>query len=309
MLKVFDCSNSDQRPEHRGGGGPIENDIMRYLKTHARRLEFVATIDECDVILTNDIFPDWALGRKAKYVKRMDGVYWLRSLMSRNEKYNQAAQYADMVIFISEYSKNQYFKLYGNALKNYTMAHHWADPREFAIDRAVTVRAYDFCAVATDWSREEKRLKSIIQFAELFPKVNIIIAGTNTSHLPSNIFNYGYSDKLSRVYNISKAFLNLSYRDAATKTVCQAIRCGLPVLYANSGGVSEMVGDYGIGISDPSNDEFEDSVPDLTEDAICAGYAEFLLTDIKIKYPVSDSIKKYNTMLENYTKAMERLFD
>ena len=29
--KIFDCSNSKSRPQHRGGGGPIQNDIMRYL--------------------------------------------------------------------------------------------------------------------------------------------------------------------------------------------------------------------------------------------------------------------------------------
>ena len=29
MIFLFDCSNSEERPSHRGGGGPIINDIMK----------------------------------------------------------------------------------------------------------------------------------------------------------------------------------------------------------------------------------------------------------------------------------------
>ena len=56
MVKIYDCSNSVHRPHHRGGGGPVNNDVMRYLMENADAYgcQYVQSPNLADVIVTND---------------------------------------------------------------------------------------------------------------------------------------------------------------------------------------------------------------------------------------------------------------
>ena len=71
------------------------------------------------------------------------------------------------------------------------------------------------------------------------------------------------------------AFINLTCKDAATKTVCTAINNRLPVLYANSGGVGELVGPYGLGIPEKDEIEILDEVPGLDPKKVDVAFTEF----------------------------------
>ena len=106
MYKIFDCSNSAERPPHRGGGGPIMNDILCYLHQNAAEYnyEFIDSASNADVIITNDVFPAEVIGLGKPLVKRMCGPFWQKEHSKRNERLNVAARIADTVIFISEYS-------------------------------------------------------------------------------------------------------------------------------------------------------------------------------------------------------------
>jgi hypothetical protein len=94
IYKIYDCSNSTKRQVHRNGGGPIKNDVMRQLQKEAHKYGFTYVTNpiDSDVIITNDVYPDEILLLKKPLIKRMDGVYWLKSLISRNELLNTAAQ-------------------------------------------------------------------------------------------------------------------------------------------------------------------------------------------------------------------------
>ena len=135
MIKIFDCSNSDERPNHRGHGGPIENDIIRYLKQYCSRYNcsFTEDVLKADVIITNDIFPSSLIGIDIPKVKRMDGVFFQEALKNRNDSLNYSAELADHVIFISEFSKNSFFNLYrGKDIKKHSVVLNRADPRVFS---------------------------------------------------------------------------------------------------------------------------------------------------------------------------------
>jgi hypothetical protein len=62
--------------------------------------------------------------------------------------------------------------------------------------------------------------------------------------------------------NKSEAMINLSYRDPAPETVCQAVNCRLPVIFAFSGGTNEIVA-KGISIFDSLEIKFESETPSL----------------------------------------------
>jgi glycosyltransferase involved in cell wall biosynthesis len=308
---IYDCSNSLERPNHRGGGGPIVNDIMRYLHEYAEsyHFKFVENPNNAQVIITNDVFPKFIIDLGKPMVKRMCGPFWKKSLSYRNDILNHSARLADKVIFISDYSKRQYFNDNDNDLKSYCVVTHWVDPKIFVKNKVKSGLKYTLAACATNWDRPEKRLNDLIKFAEALPNIQFLIIGEVEQSLPSNFIKVGYLKNprdIAKHLNMADAFINLTYRDAATKTIPQAISCGLPVLYANSGGVKEMVNGFGIEIEDSQCVGYEDEIPSLNLDHMLEKYNFFRRCefDLKQKLDVFDSKLKFTKMLEAYFNAI-----
>jgi len=171
-------------------------------------------------------------------------------------------------------------------------------------------KRFMWACAATNWARQEKRLSDIIRFAGMVEKfghgVNII--GKCDVELPTNMFKHGYQseDGIRAVLNKSAAFVNLSYRDAAPKTVCQAVSCKLPVLYADSGGVAELVYS-GMRIDEPYVLNFEESIPSVSDKCMIDSLNEFMwnfldLTDKALLYKNSHKV-----MLADYFDAFRRI--
>jgi glycosyltransferase involved in cell wall biosynthesis len=314
VVRIFDCSNSESRPSHRGGGGPLVNDVMRYLRENCSsyNCEFVGAVDDANVAITNDVFPQSVLDSGKPLVKRMDGVFWHSKLTDRNRPLNAAAQQANKVIFITDYSRDSYFNLYDNPLNAHCVVRHWVDPKVFNRTRPALNKKLVLAASATDWSRLEKRFECHMRFASLYrDNLDILLIGKTDPfyHTPPNVTKVGYLEKpedMAAVLHKADGFLNLTYRDAATKTVPQAISCGLPVLYANSGGVSEMVYGCGSGIPELNYFTVTDIVPRLTDMQLDNGYSRFIQEWYKLTEQVHalDPATKFKEMLNGYFSAI-----
>ena len=50
------------------------------------------------------------------------------------------------------------------------------------------------------------------------------------------------------IYQAADAYIMTKHNDPCPNTVLEALACGLPVLYSDTGGVRELVGDAGIGL-------------------------------------------------------------
>lgn len=310
-FKIYDCSNSVERPKHRGGGGPITNDIIRYLKENAKDyyIKFIDNPNKADVIITNDVFPKDIIKLGKPLVKRMCSPFWHKDYQYRNESLNESARIANKVIFISDYSRDQYIYFNGLDIKNHCVVRNWVDPHIFYDANSLKYDKFTFACCATNWNRKEKRLSEIIKFAEIVPNVNIMLIGTCESNVPVNVKKMGYIEEpleLSSLLNLSHGFLNLSYRDAATKTIPQAICCGLPVLFSNSGGVAELVGDYGVEIKDDLSLDILDYIPELSEDEIKKSYLKYVdeFKDIKDMIEECDIKLVFRKMLDGYFEAI-----
>ncbi len=316
-MKIFDCSNSEA--SLRGKArlyGPKENDILRYLKQYASEFGhlFVQYPDEADVIFTNDIFPEPFPGKRK--VKRMDGVFSRADLVHRNDALNQAAREADEVIFISEYSKESYFNLYDperNSIKSFTVIPNEVDPAVFypGITHSETPR--EMIAVASDWSRPEKRLEDLLVLARIAPETNFILVGKfpdiKYPKYPTNNIRFkGYIDtpeKLADTLRMADGMVSLFYKDAYPKTMVQAKYCGLPVFYTASGGQVQM-NVTGIPVTDTVEYSFDNSVPRLDPFNIEVGWKDFKcyfahLKQIAMQYRGRNDFVE---MLESYFEAM-----
>jgi glycosyltransferase involved in cell wall biosynthesis len=256
---------------------------MRSLQLYAKDfgVEYVSMPEDADVIITNDVFPSCILGLGKKLVKRMDGIYWDFPSLGRNESLNRAATQADLVIFISRYSQESFQTLYGgHRLKAQAVVLNQVDDRIFNQDIPAQRQGDKFVwtASASNWARPEKRFSGILQLAEVIDDDSIIqLIGHCDCAVPANVVKLGYKSdeyEVARILRNSNAFFNPSYRDAVPKVVCQAVACGLPVLFANSGGTHEAVV-AGLGIRDRKDIVLEEKTPDLNIDDMDYALAKF----------------------------------
>lgn len=311
MLKVYDCSNSAKRPVHRGGGGPFENDVIRQLKLHASEhgVCFVSEYKDADLILTNDVYPDYILDTRTPRLKRMDGMFYRPGDNHRNSTYNLAATQSDHVIFISEYAKYSFDWMFELDIKS-SVSLNAANPDEF-YDLNYKRDSELYIAACTDWNREEKRLRSILNITSLKSfKGKIILVGSIDREIKnSNIQCVGYLEQhdFNTILNKASAFINLSYRDPAPKVVCQALAAGLPVFYSESGGAKESVVNCGLGIEDPELLKFESESPNLEVKDQQWEYFINRISEYKKSLTKRDFKAEYNKMLKNYYQQMHNL--
>lgn len=313
---VYDCSNSDYRPSHRKGGGPLTNDVIRQLKEHAALLdlEFVENPACAHVLLTNDVFPETVAHYDLPRFKRMDGIFHRDGLLSRNERLNKAAQEADHVVFISDFAKRSYLALYGEPLKSSSVVLNTANPQDYPFypKRYKPTGPWNFVVVATDWNREEKRWADTLAFAARHKKeVFLSVVGTPPQQAPmqDNVSYLGYSTSYAKILQSSHAMLSLSYKDAAPKTVCQGLASGLPILSVSSGGTPELVRTCGYGMPDCEILQKEASVPLLDSALVDDSFEEFKAhyADYAQALKERDFKKEFWQMLESYSNRIHEV--
>jgi glycosyltransferase involved in cell wall biosynthesis len=277
--------------------------------------QFVQELPDADVAVTNDVFPPEVLQRGLPLLKRMDGVFFLGNAVSRNNPLNAAAQLATAVIFISEYSRLSYFSMYGEALREHHVVLNAADSRLFKKPPNVRTlgEGNPFIAAATHWGRPEKRLPAVLYAAQKLAErgYRTRLAGTLPEGLilPSYVQSLGYlpPPELAEAFSGSAGLLNFSYRDAAPKVVPEAICCGLPVLYANSGGTPEMAGTAGMGLEDAALLEVEAQVPDLSAEGLEQGVSRLLGNYSALAKVAFERPDGFQAMLEGYFKILGRI--
>lgn len=136
-----------------------------------------------------------------------------------------------------------------------------------------------------------------------------MIIGQADISLPKNFIKTGYissPEDIAIAINKCDGFINLSYRDAATKTICQAINCNLPVLFADSGGVSEMVKGFGLAIKDNKSLDIEDDTPHLNINDIISSFKEYRKNYFQLMNSVKrfDKLKEFKNMFDGYYSAI-----
>jgi glycosyltransferase involved in cell wall biosynthesis len=256
------------------------------------------------------------------YIKRMDGIFFQEELKERNYLLNKSACDANCVVFISKFSQDSFHGLYPDLkIKKEVVINNFTNPFIFKKNNIKTLKKEylkkNALIIATNWNRLEKRLNDILKLKEMLKKykIKLHIIGKleeNIGNLLNDISyeSYGYlesKEKINDIYNKCDFLINFSYKDACPKTVCNAINCGLPIYYANSGGLSEIVTEeFGYGIKDNLEIVFEKSIPFLSKKEIEDGFEYFLSNFEKYKNNLNnyllnkENIQDYNKMLNSY---------
>ena len=313
MKKFFDCSiNQLSNSLHNQRSlGPIENDMMKDLGKYADHHGWQRTGDykEADLIITNGFYPDeileWSEKHSIAKIKRMDGIYWLNERKHKNEIYNNAALESNHVIFISSYSCESLHKLYKIRPKNSTVILNNVDDTIFyPINHKNTI--FTWVTSATNWTREEKRLNCLVNFAKTAAKDDIInMIGRCDYELPQNIIKHGYLEDQQQMHHIianSDAMLSFFFRDAGSKVTCQGVSCKLPVLYSDTGGLREIVKENGIFMQDYTKIDFSDITPELS-------VFEMIKKSKIFKEHYGSLVSNYKKRKETYQDTLSRYFE
>jgi glycosyltransferase involved in cell wall biosynthesis len=317
--KYFDCSiNVISNNNHIiTNYGPLENDIMYDLGLNAHRYGFERIYDyqKADVIVTNTIYPDeileWSEKHSISKIKRNDGIYWQNDLKQKNEILNIAAKQSDHVIFISDFSKRSLETLYGFLPNKFNIILNNAND-EFYINRIKRKNDNNnlvMISSATNWDRECKRFKYLIEFSKYLKEGDSIkLLGKCTHKLPKNVHSLGYIDShntMSMVIGCCDIFLSLFFRDAGSKVTYQGLQSHLPVLYVSSGGLPEIVEKNGICINDYNEIDFMDKSPRLNLEEVISKYLEIRE---RYHYMINhfEKILPYQKTMEEYFKVFKK---
>lgn len=216
---------------------------------------------------------DWLRSRKVPIVVNQNGVFypgWYRGEWKRqNEIMALAYHRADYVFWQSAFCRRSADHFLGKRTGKGEVLFNAVDIKHFAPAKISSVRPFTFLLTGKIDRSLEYRLESTIEALALARKAGLdaklTIAGwvEDADFVHSLIERYrlaGYvliqgpytQEQAPTIYQNSDAYVMTKYLDPCPNTVIEAMACGLPVLYSNSGGVSELVGETaGIGLSVP----------------------------------------------------------
>lgn len=192
-----------------------------------------------------------------KVIQRLDGIYYPTQhgdeYLSRNEPIKNIYQnYADFIVFQSEYSKKQCVYMFGEKTKSeYTLILNGVDNSIFFPSQShVFNKKIKF--VSTGNFRKTLMLEPIIKALELLQSDGILfeyhivgkVIPEITNLLERNFVTY-HGEKeakyIAELLRNSDALLHSQLNDLCPNSVIEAIGTGLPVVAFNSGGVRELL--------------------------------------------------------------------
>jgi len=180
----------------------------------------------------------------------------------------------DHVIYQSNYSKRSVETLLGATPVSNTTVVNGVDLKEFKpLSRSESHPADSFPKILmSHYFKPKKRAQQcpriIRELKAVYPEVKVVLVGgafrdtldvikreiaAHNLQEHFDILGQVHFDGLHEVYRSCDFMLCLSYDDPCPNVVIEAIACGLPVVYANTGGVPEIVGDAGVGVDEKAD--------------------------------------------------------
>ena len=160
---------------------------------------------------------------------------------------------ADLTIFQSNYSKHSSREKFRVIHQDGPVIYNPVDTEIFRPDGDQMPLPGSMRVCNVSWSTNIKKgTWQIGEIARENPDINFVLCGRYNA-LPDlpNICTLGHMDRagIASALRSCQIFLNLSENDPCPNVVIEALASGLPVLYKDSGGVHELVGDCGVAIT------------------------------------------------------------
>lgn len=194
--------------------------------------------------------------RKVFLIHRVDGIAQLYGRMNKKEDDLQLLinKYADHTIFQSRFCLES-FKTFGYSSEKYSIINNGVNQKLFNLnDKVYWDRRSKLKVFSSSWSKNPKKGHEIIAKVSEFDFLETYFVGNWPEGVDMKrvkVLTPMHQEELAREYGKYDVFFHPAENDPCPNSVLEALSCGLPVLYKNSGGTPEIVGEkYGTSIED-----------------------------------------------------------
>jgi len=240
--------------------------------------------------LPRDLAPLLALARRRAIpvVVNQSGVAypgWAGDATDRiNRQFRRALLAADHVLYQSEFCKRSADEFLGEPRGSWEVLYNAVDVEHFAPNGAPSG---DPVLLLAGDQTQAYRLEAALRTLAQLPEARLIVTGRTVSDAESLLRELGIGDRVEftgryaqrdapALFKRSHLLLHTKVQDPCPTAVIEAMACGLPVVYASSGGTVELVGDdAGVGVPHPvSWERDEPPAPEAFADAVRRVLAE-----------------------------------
>ncbi len=260
------CIPIADRPE--GGMYTFIDNFRRWMDANG----VTHTQDENDPNCTAVLANAWVVSyrRLAAIKRRKPGVAIVHRIDGSAQDYGRndgadalqcrANLAADLTIFQSAYSRLSTTEKFRLISRDGPVIYNPVDAVRFSPDGPAEKPAFPnrtglTIACVSFSSNPRKGTGRIAELATAVPDANFVLCG-NFPDMPAraNIVRLGYvqRDRLPFVLRGCDLYVHLAENDPCPNVVLEALASGLPVIYRNSGGTPELVGDCGLAIDEIS---------------------------------------------------------
>jgi glycosyltransferase involved in cell wall biosynthesis len=200
-----------------------------------------------------------------------------------NEQFRRALLAADHVLYQSEFCKRSADEFLGEPRGAWEILYNAVDVVRFTPGDPPAASVLLLAGDQTQTYRLEVALRTLAQL----PDARLIITGRLVSDPAALIRELGVADRVEltgryaqkdapALFRRADVLLHTKVQDPCPTAVLEAMACGLPVVYAASGGTVELVGDEaGIGVPHPVSWEHDEPpAPGAFADAVRRVLAE-----------------------------------
>ncbi|MBA7490674.1 hypothetical protein ES702_01215 [subsurface metagenome] len=254
-------------------------------------------LNEKDFDLVNMV----KMEKNAKVVHRLNGIGQLYGRGSKDDEiaFNINRDLADMTIFQSRWAKEQFGRL-GLRPENHTIIYNGVDTDIF---NKKGKKYWDgkekLKLVASTWSSNIKKgFNYYKEFDKILDKsqdftidlIGNIPEGWKFKNI--RVYSPVNSKKLAKMLKSCHSLLQFAQDDTCSNAVLEAINCGLPIIYLDSGGTKEIAKEYGV--------EYKDNLLDAVE-RLKGGYFSIIerIKDnpFKIEYVADKYLNLFSKLL------------
>lgn len=159
----------------------------------------------------------------------------------------------DHTVFQSEYCKNTFAAHCGVTPASSRVILNGVDPTVFFGDPANTWTKGPIRLVALSWSSNPRKGFATLAEVSRLPGLEVAFAGNWCPDVdPANVRRLGVLDsaEVAAVLRSSHALIHAAWHESSSNAIMEAMACGLPVIYRDSGGNRELAGDYGVRLDE-----------------------------------------------------------